>query len=345
MTLSPQNPLMFQEARQIPSVLRRQLVDNAAQVADLSRLLARRTPSFAVTIARGSSDHACTYLKYALETQLGLPVASLGPSVHTLYGARLRLKDALVLAVSQSGSSPDVVETLRMARQAGAITVTLVNVEDSDLAREAEIVLPLRCGEERAVAATKSFAASLTAFLPVIAALGPDPALTQGLNRLPDVLDAALGLEQDAQDLAQRYRTVSSLLILARGLNFGIAQEAALKLKETCGVHAEASSAAEFSHGPKRLMAEHIPLLGLSSVDAAESAAQAMYTELLESGADLQTIGPAANSRLRTPTSGHPLTDPVITALVFYLFAGHLALARGLNPDAPPFLSKVTRTR
>ncbi|MEW6420170.1 MAG: SIS domain-containing protein [Deinococcota bacterium] len=338
------DPLMLQEARQAPRVTARQLRENAGVVRALANALRERLPPYAVTVARGSSDHACTVLKYALETQLALPVASLGPSVHTLYGARLDLRGALVIAVSQSGASPDVVENVRMARTGGATTVALVNVEGSDLAREAEFVLPLRCGEEKAVAATKSYLASLTALLPVIAQLTGEKALTRALESLPDALEQTLTLEDQARDLAGRDRFADNLLVLARGLHFGVAQEAALKLKETCGIHAEAYSAAEFSHGPKRLLAEGIPLLGFTSADAAAEATARAYADLLACGADLRTIGPAAGSILTTPATGHDLTGPVPSALAFYLFAGHLALHRGLNPDAPPLLSKVTKT-
>ena len=339
------DPLMLQEARQTPQVVARQRSANAEAVAALAATLRERRPPYAVTVARGSSDHACTVLKYALETQLSLPVASLGPSVHTLYGTRLDLRGALLIAVSQSGASPDVVENVKMARAGGAITVALVNVEDSDLARAAEFVLPLRGGEEKAVAATKSYLASLTAFLPVIAALNADQSLNDALAHLPDVLEQTLTLEDAARDLAGRYRFAENLLVLARGLHFGVAQEAALKLKETCGIHAEAYSAAEFSHGPKRLLAEGLPLLGFASADAAQQATLDAYADLQASGADLRTIGPANASSLTTPLTGHPLTDPVASALAFYLFAGHLALHKGLNPDEPPLLSKVTKTR
>ncbi|AZI43647.1 SIS domain-containing protein [Deinococcus psychrotolerans] len=339
------DPLMLQEARQAPQVIERQQRQNAEAVQHLAAALRERRPPYAVTVARGSSDHACTVLKYALETQLSLPVASLGPSVHTLYGTKLDLRGALLIAVSQSGASPDVVENVKMARAGGAMTVALVNVESSELAHEAEFVLPLCCGEEKAVAATKSYLASLTAFLPVIAELHPDQSLKNTLSRLPEALTQTLNLEAEASDLAERYRFADNLLVLARGLHFGVAQEAALKLKETCGIHAEAYSAAEFSHGPKRLLAEGLPLLGFSSADAAQSATLEAYASLVASGADLRTIGPSAGSDLSTPQTGHALTDPVASALAFYLFAGHLALHKGLNPDAPPLLSKVTKTR
>ncbi|MFC4425176.1 SIS domain-containing protein [Deinococcus navajonensis] len=339
------NPLMLQEAREAPQVIARQWAENAAMARSLAHRLTQQPPAYAVTVARGSSDHACTVLKYALETQLGLPVASLGPSVHTLYGANLNLRGALVVAVSQSGASPDVVENVRMAREGGALTVALVNVEDSDLAGEAEFVLPLRCGQERAVAATKSYLASLTAFLPVIAHATENEALRQALEALPGALERVLSLEGPATDLAERYRFADRLLVLARGLHFGVAQEAALKLKETCGIHAEAYSAAEFIHGPKRLLAEGVPLLGFAPADAAGRATAQAYADLRANGADLRTLGPQEGSDLTSPATGHALTDPVASALTFYLFAGHLALHRGLDPDAPPLLSKVTRTR
>ncbi len=198
------DPLMLQETRQVPAALARQWQENAPLISPLAGAIRERQPAYAVTVARGSSDHACTFLKYALETQLGLPVVSAAPSVLTLYGTQLQLAGALVVAVSQSGASPDIVETVRVAREAGALTVALVNVEDSELAATAEFVLPLRCGEEQAVAATKSFIASLTAFLPVLAELGGDHSLTAALETLPTDLRRTLELEEQAAALAGR---------------------------------------------------------------------------------------------------------------------------------------------
>lgn len=339
------NPLMLQEIHQTPDAIARQQQENAALVQRVAQAIRERQPAYAVTVARGSSDHACTVLKYALEVGLGLPVASLGPSVHTLYGATLNLGGALLIAASQSGASPDVVENVKAARASGALTVALVNVEDSPLAGAAEFVLPLRCGEEKAVAATKSFLSTLSAFLPVIAELKGDEALKKALAQLPATLQAALSLEDAARDLASRYSFADHLLILARGYHFGIAQESALKLKETCGIHAESYSAAEFSHGPKRLVAEGLPFLGYLSADQAQSATEAAYADLVKNGADLKTLGPVAGATLHTPASGHPLTDPIVSAQTFYLFAAYLALSKGLDPDSPPLLNKVTKTR
>ncbi|KQR01000.1 SIS domain-containing protein [Deinococcus sp. Leaf326] len=342
---SSARPLMLREAAEAPGVIARQPILNHQVNAGLLAALRDTPPAYAVTLARGSSDHASTFLKYALETALGLPVASLGPSVHTLYGARLRLRGALVMAVSQSGAGPDVVETLEMAREAGALTVALVNVEDSPLAAAAQFVVPLRCGEEQAVAATKSYLASLSALLPIIAQLGGDVALQDALDRLPAVLEQTLALEDQARELARHYRNEERLIVLSRGLHWGIGQELALKLQETGGIQAGAYSAAEFSHGPKRLLTGGVRLLGLTSADAAWPATQGAYEALRGDGAALLTLGPAQGSTLATPPSGHPLTDPLVSVLAGYLFAGHLSLHRGLDPDAPPLLSKVTRTR
>lgn len=336
---------MLRETRQAPEVLARQLRDNAPLLTRLAAAVRERRPAYAVTVARGSSDHACTFIKYALETHLALPVASLGPSVHTLYGARLDLRGALVIAASQSGASPDVVESVQAARGAGALTVALVNVEDSPLAQAAEYALFLRCGEEKAVAATKSYLATLGALLPLIADLTQSAELRRAVEALPEHLARALELEPQAGELAERYRFAENLLLLARGLHYGVAQEAALKLKETCGVHAEAYSAAEFSHGPKRLIVEGVPLLGFAPADAAQAATRQAYAELAAQGADLRTLGPDPQATLVTPATGHALTDPLPSAAAFYLFAAQLAGQRGLDPDAPPLLSKVTRTR
>ena len=338
-------PLMLRETREIPQVLRQQRENNSAVTQALAARLRERMPAYAVTIARGSSDHAGRVIKYALEIGLGLPVGSVGPSVQTVYGRELNLDGALVIAISQSGASPDVVETVQAARCSGAVTVALVNVEDSELAQAAEWVLPLHCGPERAVAATKSYLASLHALLPLLAELTDDAGLRASLDRLPQVCEQTLELEGQARELAERYRFAENLIVLSRGLHFGVGLEAALKMKETSGLHAEAYSAAEFSHGPKRLIAEGVPLLGLTSQDAAAGATAEAYRALQADGADLRTLGPATGSDLTVPASGHPFTDPIPTALAFYLFAAHLSLERGNDPDQPPLLNKVTRTR
>ncbi len=340
---------MLQETRETPRIVERLLRENAGMVREVARAIAARPPRFAMTVARGSSDHAAGVLKYALETQLGLPVAGAAPSVTTVYGQPLALDGALVVAISQSGASPDVVETVAAARGAGALTVALVNVEDSPLAKAAEFVLPLRAGEEQAVAATKSFVASLVAAWQLIAQLRPDPALDGALERLPETLQLALHTEPTARERAERYRYARQMVVLGRGLHFGVALEAALKLKETCAILAEAYSSAEFAHGPVRIVESGFPIVAFQSRDAAAPLTLETYRDLEKKQAELLLIGAdaplTAPVRLLTPPSGHRLTDPAASILALYLLAGHLALARGLDPDAPPSLHKVTLTR
>jgi len=343
------DPLMLRETREAPAVVERLLRENAPLVRDLARAIRERDPLHVVTVARGSSDHACTALKYAVEVTLGVGVGSAAPSVHTLYRRQVRLHRALVIAISQSGASPDVVETVTAARESGALTVALVNRVDSPLANAAEFVLPLHAGEEQAVAATKSFLASLAAGLQLLAEAASDKALASALHALPGALQSALALEDTASTRAERYRYAETLVVLGRGAHLGIAHESALKLKETSGVMAEAYSAAEFSHGPVRVVEQGFPILALQSRDAAADASLAAYRALAEKGAELILVGADASVpapvRLITPATGHAWTDTIPTALAVYLLAGHLALARGLDPDAPPFLRKVTLTR
>jgi glutamine---fructose-6-phosphate transaminase (isomerizing) len=342
-------PMMIREIRETPDVLAEQLERNASTIQALAGAIRERQPRFAMTIARGSSDHAANFAQYALETQLGLPTASAAPSVVTVYDARLKLEGALVLAISQSGQSPDVVHTLRAARASGALTVAIVNAPNSPLEDAAEFVLPMRAGAERAVAATKSFIASVFAPLALIAELANSSELKTALERLPDVLRATMPLEDIAHDRAERYRYAEEMVTLARGLHYPMAREAALKLKETCVMSAEAFSAAEFAHGPIILIEPGFPVLAFQARDATAQGTLERYQELRARGAELILVGHdvsnlGATISLPTPATGHDLTDPIPAMLAAYFFAAHLSLAKGLDPDAPRSLSKVTKT-
>lgn len=341
------DPLMLQETREAPSVVRRLLAQNQQRVDTLWQVIQERQPLFAVTIARGSSDHASLYLKYAIELTLGIPVASFAPSVSSVYHKTLNLQRGLVIAISQSGASPDVVESVRAARASGAITLAITNNVDSPLASAAEFLLPMHAGPEKAVAATKSFVASAAAFLHLLGEA--DPELKAALHTLPDVQEKALQLEDSLRLTADRYRYASSMVILARGPHFGIAHESALKLKETTGIHAEAYSTAEFSHGPTRIIEQGFPILAYQTRDVTQSLNEEAYRDLEGRGADLLTIGASSllnrATQVITPPADHPLLDPLVNILPFYLFSGYVALARNLNPDNPPHLKKVTLTR
>src|SRR5208282_6222288 len=240
---------MAAEIAEAGAVVRRQLAANAASTAELAARLRARKPPFVVTIARGSSDHAALYLKHLIELKVALACASLAPSIASLYHAPLRLADAVAIAISQSGRSPDIVAMQRAAKDASAVTIALVNEEDSPLARGAEALVPLHAGEERSVAATKSMIASLVAGASLVAHWSEDHELLAALAKLPSVLDASSAAPPSAMTV-ETLAKASSLFVIGRGATLAVAAEAALKLKETSAIHAEAFSSAEVLHGP-----------------------------------------------------------------------------------------------
>ena len=331
---------MFREAAQAAAVVGAQLDANAATVARIARRLRDAPPRAVVTCARGSSDHAATFAKYLFETRIGVLVASAAPSVSSVYATRQDLRDTLFLAISQSGRSPDIVAAARAAREGGALVVAAVNDESSPLATAAEYTLPLRAGEEKSVAATKSYVASLAALVQLAAEWSKDSAMRAALAKLPGDLDRAWALDwTPAVDALSR---VDGLFVIARGLGLGIAQEAALKCKETCGLHAEAFSSAEVRHGPQALLRDRFPVLAFCQDDEARSGTQALARELADRGVPVWMAG---GERANLPSiASHPVLEPILMAESFYRMANALAIARGHDPDDPPHLRKVTET-
>jgi glucosamine--fructose-6-phosphate aminotransferase (isomerizing) len=334
---------MYLEAAQAAQAVRDQLFANAQLMERLGERLRALTPPIVITCARGSSDHAATFAKYLIETRLGIPTSSAAPSVSSVYDARPRLHGALCLAISQSGASPDMLATVRKAREAGAIVVALVNAESTPLAELADHLVPLAAGPETSVAATKSFIASLSAVTHLISAWTRDRELSEALRTAPKRLERAWSLDWRAA-LAP-LASASNLYVIGRGIGLGIAQEAALKLKETCGLHAEAVSAAEVRHGPMALVGTGFPVLMFSQNDAARTSIEMLATELARRGAAVIIAGsrcPGALSLSAEPA--HPVIEPMLLIQTFYRLANALALARGLDPDHPPHLHKVTET-
>ncbi|MDO8955188.1 MAG: SIS domain-containing protein [Gammaproteobacteria bacterium] len=341
--------IMEQEARQAPKIIANQLQANYAILTDLCRRLKKSEPGFAVTVARGSSDHAANFAKYLFESQLNLVTASAAPSVTTLYKSQLKLKNSLVMGFSQSGQSPDVCEMMEMARKQGAITVAMVNHENSPLAQAAEYVIPLLAGEEVAVAATKSYLASLAGIVNLVAIYKEDAALKVALAQLPELLEQALSC--DWTPALEALKPVSDSLIVARGYGFPIAQEAALKLKETCALHAEAFSSAEIMHGPLALIGANFPVMLFAQEDESLPGILELSHSMTELGGHTILALPkniecttASKVLIDLPPSLHPLLDPLMTIQAFYPMAAKLSQARGLNPDHPQNLSKVTKT-
>lgn len=335
---------MQAEIAEIPDAIERLLSGSAAAIADAGDLLRRLSPPVVTTVARGSSDHAASVFKIACEILAGVPVASLGPSIASIYGTVPRLKGAVALAISQSGRSPDLVAALQAARQGGGATIAIVNAEGSPLARAADITIPLHAGPERSVAATKSFVSSAVAALAVLAAWQEDTALQEALHRLPATLRAAPTGSWSAA--LPEFTAASSLYVLGRGPGLPMAMEAALKFKETSILHAEAFSAAEVQHGPMSLVQGGFPVLAFLQDDAARPGVLNTVERLAAQGGKVFLAGGEAPGAvtLPVPATGHPMTDSIATIIGFYRFVEALSRARGLDPDNPPHLRKVTET-
>ncbi len=320
------------EAREAATGARRQLASCAPVFAELGKRLRSTPPPLVVTCARGSSDHAATYGKYVIETTVGNMVASVGPSVASMYKrVPVGLSGALFIVVSQSGRSPDVLELTDAARRGGAVVVAFVNDETSPLAAACDVLVPLCAGEERAVAATKSFLLAGLAFVQLAAAWTNDAGLLAAASSVPDVLEDSCTRPWDLGSLAP----ARSLYVVARGLGLGVASELALKLKETCRMHAEAFSTAEVLHGPVALVEPGFPIVALGQADETATALGDVVDKLVAMGATI--LQPP-------PTSAPAILAPLCHAQSFYLGLPALAAARGLDADAPKNLMKVTRT-
>jgi glucosamine--fructose-6-phosphate aminotransferase (isomerizing) len=334
---------MFHEAADAATAIRAQLHANRGVFEQLGSVLRELAPRAVVTCARGSSDHAATYARYLVETRTGLLASSASPSISSVYETKADLEGVLFLAISQSGASPDLLAAAAAARKAGALVLALVNAEDSPLARAADHVVPLRAGVEASVAATKSYIASLAAIVHLVASWTQDRGLQEALEQAPDQLERAWQL--DWSGAVEHLRLTNSLYVVGRGLGLGIAQEAALKFKETCGLHAEAFSAAELRHGPMALVRAGFPVLAFAQHDETREGVEALASELSRVGADVLLAGSALPGVLELPTlRAHPAIEPLLMIQSFYRLANALAVARGHDPDRPPHLRKVTET-
>lgn len=337
---------MLAETRAAPALIRAMLAQDEVAYRALALALRQRPPAFVVTVARGSSDHAATYLASLIGIAAGRITASLPPSLVTRYAAPLSFAGAFVLALSQSGASPDLVRTLSAAKAGGALAAAIVNHADSPLAATVEHVLPQRAGAETSVAATKSMLATMACGARLVAAWSEDAALAAALPLLPERLEAALACDWSAALPA--LATASRLYVVGRGPGLGVALETALKLKETSGLLAEALSAAEIQHGPKAVIGPGFPVLVYGLGDPGGQDAAAFAAELAAGGAEVLLAGGAPGASvpitLPLPAPLHPLLDPIVALQAFYPLAEALARRRGRDPDRPPGLRKVTRT-
>ena len=342
--------LMRLEAAEAPEAVERLLAHDGQRLAALGARLREAPPRSILTLARGSSDHAAHYAGYLVMARLGRLVTSLPMSLVTLHGAQLDCDGLLSIAFSQSGQSPDLVLPTQQFAARGATTLAFVNDAASPLAQSAEWAFGLHAGPEHSIAATKSFITQLAAGARLVAAWQGDAALESALRELPGALQQAVRTGEDWCQAVPALVGAERLYVIGRGTGLAIAMEAALKLKEVCGIQAEGLSGAELRHGPMALVDAGYPVLVFAPRGPARAGLLELAQELRARGACvvLAAAEDAASDHAvdcRLVETAHADLDPIAAIQSFYVLAEALARARGRDPDAPPHLSKVTRTR
>ncbi len=343
--------LFESEIREQPAVLGRLVTGARARVEEVARAIRARKPAFALFAARGSSDNAARYAVYLFGAHNQLAVGLAAPALYTLYGAPPRVEGALVVGISQSGQSPDVRAVLEHAREQGALTLAIINDESSPLAAAAELSLPVGAGDERAVAASKTYTGQLTLLAMLSAALAEDERRWDELTALPAAMAVAVEAADPARNGAVLLTEASRVAVLSRGFNQSTAHEIALKLAETCYLAAEPYSWADFLHGPIAIVEPGFPVVVVAPSGRASEDASEVIDDLRQRGAtlvvasDRMDLLAGAAVALPLPTGVPEWLSPVTAVVPGQLLALALAQARGLDPDSPRGLRKVTLTR
>jgi len=334
---------MFEEAADASNAVRAQLQREPAAMRALGAELRKLNPRAVITCARGSSDHAATYAKYLIETHAQVLTASAAPSVSSVYGVTQDVRGCLFIAISQSGRSPDLLASVASAKASGATVLALCNSADSPLTAAADLAIELNAGPEKSVAATKSYLASLAAIARLVAAWKEDAQLEAALARLPDLMDRSWSLDWSAA--LTELESAENLYVVGRGLGLSAAQEVALKCKETCGIHAEAFSSAELRHGPFALLRKGFPALLLAQHDGTRPGIEALAVELARRGVPVLLAGAHAAGSVSLPSVEVAAElAPILLVQSAYRMIASLAVGRGLDPDRPPHLHKITET-
>jgi glucosamine--fructose-6-phosphate aminotransferase (isomerizing) len=342
---------LIDEIREQPAAASR-LVDAAPTAfAALAEELQGRRPNFVLIAARGSSDNAALYAQYLFAVRNGLITALATPSTITLYGARPRMSDALVVGISQSGRSPDIVAVLAEARRQNAVTVAVTNDATSPLADVAAHVIDIQAGPERATAATKTYTTQLLAMAGLSHALDlPSKQEVAEIRRVPEFIEAALGTEDAARELCGRHASRQRCIVLGRGFGYATAREWSLKMQELAQVSAFPFSAADFEHGPLALAEPGLPVLVVAPTGVSLDAQLELLNRLKgEHGARVLALSDAADVRaldegLEVPAGIPAWLSPIVEIVPAQLYTYHLTLARGLDPEAPRTITKVTET-
>ena len=338
--------LMLQEISEQPEVLERTIAEEREKLIRIGDHLRQKEVDLIVLVARGSSDNACLFGRYLLEVTTGIPVSLAAPSVYTLYNAKIRLKRAVVIGVSQSGEGDDINHVLDSAKAAGAFTMAITNEADSTMAQLTDETLLIHAGRERSVAATKTYTGQMLHFYLLASAIGNKRIPFQ---QIPELTSKSLELKVEVEEIAQRYAFMENCVIVGRGMNYGNSYELALKLMETCYVVAERFSSADFFHGPLAVVERRFPIISFAPNGAAIKSTIDLHNRLKELGADsLSITNEGEVAALSTQTIRMPEMDEFLSPIPFVvpaqLFAAYLAKAKGLNPDEPRSLSKVTKT-
>ena len=343
--------LMWDEIREEPQVVENCLNRNMGLISEIVGHIKRLDIDHIMIAARGTSDHAAVYAKYIMEITLGIPVTLVAPSVFTVYHKNLKMDRTLVIGISQSGKAADVLEVLKAANSAGALTVSITNFQDSPLATEARYHLDCSAGLEKSVAATKTFLAQLTLLAALTAVWADEKVLLDEIRKIPLGIEDIIKNSEYISEKVQRYRYMEECFVLARGVNYSIALESALKIQETCYVRAKAYATSDFYHGPYAMIEKNMPVFVFAPDGPSQSDVKEMIVKLKGSGAELIII--SNNKELQElgecsftiPATNNDILSPFYNVVIAQIFACNLALAKGLNPDSPRELNKVTITK
>lgn len=343
--------LMWNEILEEPGTIENCINKNRQLISEIVEDIRNSGIDRIMIAARGTSDHAAVYAKYVMETTLGIPVALAAPSVFTVYHGSLKLDKTLVIGISQSGKAADVLEVIKSANASGALTVSITNFSDSPLAMEAKYHLDCSAGVEKSVAATKTFLAQITLLAALTAVWSGNVKMFEKLCSMPQEVAQIIQTADRVMEKVQRYRYMEECFVLARGINYAIALESALKIQETCYVRAKAYAISDFYHGPYAMIEGGMPVVIFAPSGPSLNDVEEMIHKLKDSGAeliiisDLEVIRAQGDCSFSIPKAGDDVFSPFYNVVIAQIFACRLALAKGLNPDSPRCLSKVTITK
>lgn len=338
---------MLQEISEQPEVLERTISAEREKLVGVGDYLRQKEIDVIIIVARGSSDNASQFGRYLLEISTGIPVSLCAPSVYTLYNAKMRLKRALVIGVSQSGEGDDINHVLESAKMAGAYTLAITNEAESTMAKIADETLLIHAGREKSVAATKTYTGQMLHFYLLASAVG-DKRIDY--YKIPEFTSKALELKAEVEELAQRFAFMENCVVVGRGMNYGNSYELALKLMETCYVVAERFSSADFFHGPLAIVERRFPVIIFGPTGVTKKSNIELLLRLKELNADSlsitndEEIAGLSSRSIGLPAELDEFLSPIPFIVPAQLFAAYLAEAKGLDPDAPRSLAKVTKT-